>query len=188
MVFESTPIDGLFVLIPERYEDGRGFFARAWCAEEFAEMGLVNRLVQSNISFNTRSGTLRGMHYQAYPHGEVKIVRCTSGAIFDVAVDVRAGSPTHLQSFGIELTADNRKALYIPKGFAHGFLSLVDGAEVYYYMSSEYAPEYARGLRWNDPALGIVWPFDPVVINDRDANYPDYAPAADYFEVSDVRA
>lgn len=186
MVFEPTPIDGLFVVVPERIEDERGFFARTWAAGDFAGSGLSDTVVQCNMSFNTLRGTLRGLHYQAYPYGEVKLVRCTAGAIYDVAVDVRAGSPTHLQWFGTELSADNRTALYIPEGFAHGFVTLEDATEVFYQMSAAYAPEYARGLRWDDPAIGISWPIVPVVINERDARYPDYSASADY--VTDLKA
>ena len=138
--------------------------------------------VQCNISFNLARGTLRGMHYQAAPHSEAKLVRCTSGSIMDVVVDIRRGSATHLQSFGVVLSAENRTGLYVPRGLAHGFVTLEDNTEVFYQMSTRYAPEYARGLRWNDPALKLEWPIEPAVIVDRDATYPDYRADADYVE------
>jgi dTDP-4-dehydrorhamnose 3,5-epimerase len=179
---EKTSIAGLFVIVPERYADDRGFFARSYCADEFRAAGLQDDFVQCNISFNHRRGTLRGMHYQAAPHGEVKLIRCTSGSIIDTVVDVRRGSPTHLRSFSTELSAENRLGLYVPVGFAHGFITLEDNTEVFYQMSSRYAPEYARGLRWNDSVLGLAWPIEPSVIVERDATYPDYRSDADYVE------
>jgi dTDP-4-dehydrorhamnose 3,5-epimerase len=180
VLFERTPIAGVFVVVPERFEDERGFFARTYCDDEFAAHGLETHFVQCNVSWNHRSGTLRGMHYQAWPQGEAKLVRATAGAILDVAVDLRRGSATHLKHFAVELTAEDRKALYIPRGMAHGFLTLTDNAEVFYQMSDKYAPEFARGLRWDDPALAIDWPFEPLIINERDASYADYTAAADY--------
>jgi len=172
--FEGTGLDGAYLVIPERMEDDRGFFARTWCVREFSDKGLETRLVQCNTSFNRQKGTLRGMHYQVPPFEEVKLVRCTRGAIYDVILDLRPGSETFGKHFGAVLDEGNRSMLYIPKGFAHGFLTLETGSEVFYQMSEFYAPECARGLRWNDPAFRIPWP-DPVcVISDRDRNYPDF--------------
>jgi dTDP-4-dehydrorhamnose 3,5-epimerase len=173
MIFKETGLSGAFALEPERIADERGFFARTFCAREFAERGLAARFVQASISFNARAGTLRGLHFQVPPHREVKLVRCTAGAVWDVIVDLRVGSPTRLSWFGAELSADNRTALYIPEGFAHGFITLADDSEVFYEMSEFYAPAAGRGLRWNDPALGIRWPAQPAVIAPRDATYPD---------------
>jgi dTDP-4-dehydrorhamnose 3,5-epimerase len=172
MKFAATPLSGAYVIDAQRAEDERGFFARAFCAEEFAAHGLAAPVNQCSISFNARKGTLRGLHFQAVPHAEDKLVRCTSGAIFDVIVDLRSGSPTARQWFGTELTALNHRSLYIPQGFAHGFISLADRTEVLYMISVPYAADFARGLRWNDPALGIRWPMEPVVISARDAAFP----------------
>jgi dTDP-4-dehydrorhamnose 3,5-epimerase len=177
MNFARTGIDGVWVLDVERFEDERGFFARTWDTAEFGKHGLSSRLVQCSISFNRVRGTLRGLHYQAAPHVEAKLVRCVAGAIFDVAVDLRPDSSTLCQWVGVELSAANRTALYVPEGCAHGFLTLTDGAEVAYQMSEFHAPEAARGVRWDDPAFGIIWPVDVVVMNERDASYPDFAVA-----------
>ena len=178
MRFAETPLAGAFVIDLETKDDERGFFARAWCEQEFARHGLVTRLVQSSISYNARTGTLRGMHYQAEPYPEVKIVRCTSGAIFDVIIDLRRDSPTFAQHFAIVLSAANRKQLYIPGHFAHGFQTLEDATEVTYQMSEFYHPECARGVRWNDPAFGISWPAASMrTVADRDAAYPDFMEA-----------
>ena len=174
MLFESTPLAGAVVLEAERLEDDRGFFARTFCRNEFLEAGLEPDLVQCSLSFNHRKGTLRGMHYQAAPHDETKLVRCTMGAIHDVILDLRPDSPTFKESFGIELSADNRSALYIPAGLAHGFLTLTDDAEVFYQMSVPFHPGAARGVRWNDPAFGIEWPAEPRILSDRDRDYPDF--------------
>ncbi len=165
---------GAFVVEPERHSDQRGFFARTWCRREFEERGLDPRLVQCNISFNHLRGTLRGMHYQASPFGEAKLVRCTMGAIYDAIIDLRPGSETYLRHFGEVLTAEDRKMLYIPEGFAHGFLTLQDRTEVHYQMSEFYSPDHARGVRWDDPAFGIRWPAEVAVISDRDRGYPDF--------------
>ncbi|MFI5315537.1 MAG: dTDP-4-dehydrorhamnose 3,5-epimerase [Myxococcota bacterium] len=178
MIFKETGLAGALAIEPERIEDARGFFARTFCAREFAERGLAPRFVQSSVSFNARAGTLRGMHFQVPPHREVKLVRCTAGAIWDAIVDLRRSSPTRLRWFGIELSAENRRSLYIPEGFAHGFVTLAPNSEVFYEMSEFYAPQAGRGLRWNDPALGIGWPVPPQVIAERDASYPDLDLAA----------
>jgi dTDP-4-dehydrorhamnose 3,5-epimerase len=177
MIFRETTIEGMWVVEPERHEDERGFFARTWDADEFAERGLDARLVQCSLSYNRRRGTLRGMHYQAPPHEEAKLVRCTAGAIFDVAIDLRPRSETFCSWAGVELSAENRLALYVPKGCAHGFLTLTDCAEVVYQMSEVYSPEAARGVRFDDPAFGIEWPGHVVVVNERDRTYPDFASA-----------
>jgi dTDP-4-dehydrorhamnose 3,5-epimerase len=176
VIFQPTRIEGVWTLEPERRADARGFFARTWCAAEMAERGLDARLSQASISFNARAGTLRGLHYQAAPDGEAKVVRCTAGAIHDVALDLRPGSPTRGHWTAVELSAENRRALYIPEGVAHGFQSLVDGAEVLYLISVPQAPESARGVRWNDPGFGIEWPLPVSEISVRDASYPDWTP------------
>jgi dTDP-4-dehydrorhamnose 3,5-epimerase len=175
MIFAETDLRGAYLVDLEHREDDRGFFARAWCATEFAAHGLSTRLVQANISFNTRPGTLRGMHYQVEPHAEAKLVRCTRGAIYDVIIDLRPDSPTYKRWVGVELTAENRRALYVPEGFAHGYQTLVAGTETFYQVSEFYAPEAERGVRWDDPAFGIEWP-DPgnAILSDKDACWPDF--------------
>jgi dTDP-4-dehydrorhamnose 3,5-epimerase len=174
MVFSETGLSGAVIVDVERQVDQRGFFARSWCTNEFAERGLNSRVVQCNVSGNTAKATLRGMHYQIAPHAEVKLVRCTKGAIYDVIIDLRQGSSTYLRHVGVELTADNHRALYIPEGFAHGFMTLCDETEVFYQMSALYEPSAARGVRWNDPAFGITWPLPIAVISKRDQEYPDF--------------
>ncbi len=156
--FSETKLAGAYLITPELLTDGRGFFARSFCQEEFAQHGLDTRTTQCNISYNEKRNTLRGMHYQIEPYGEVKLVRCTRGEIFDVIVDLRPDSPTKLQWYGVNLTAENRHMLYIPAGFAHGFQTLTDHAEVFYQMSTLYMAHAARGVPWNDPDLGIDWP------------------------------
>jgi dTDP-4-dehydrorhamnose 3,5-epimerase len=174
MNFKETELEGAFIVEPAICEDERGFFARSWSQDEFADRGLDSRLVECNISFNKKKGTLRGMHYQAAPFGEAKLVRCTAGAIFDVIIDIRPQSPTFKRWVGFELTARNRFMLYVPAEFAHGFLTLEDETEVFYQMSEVYAPDSARGARWNDPAFDISWPGAAVTINERDRTYPDF--------------
>jgi len=174
MLFTETQLTGAYIIDPERIADERGFFARTWDRHEFAARGLLTSLAQCNISFNARRGTLRGMHYQAAPYAETKLVRCTAGAIYDVIIDLRPESPTLRQWLAFELSADNRCMLYIPEGFAHGFQTLTDRSEVFYQMTEFYAPDYARGVRWDDPAFGIVWPEAPQVIAARDQAYPDF--------------
>ena len=176
MIFTPTALAGAYLIQPEPIADERGFFARSWCRREFAERGLESRLEQCNISFNRLRGTLRGMHFQAAPFAEAKLVRCTAGAIYDVIVDMRPGSATYLQHVGAELTAENRAMLFIPEGFAHGFQTLADNTEVFYQMSETYAPAYAGGVRWNDPTFGICWPLPVSVISPKDAQLP-YFPA-----------
>jgi len=174
MIFTETRLKGVFVVEPVRLEDERGFFARSWCRKEFKTHGIDTGFVQCNISFNRKKGTLRGMHYQVLPFEEAKLVRCTMGAIFDVIVDLRLASETFKQWISVELTAENRKMIYIPESFAHGFLTLVDNTEVFYQMSEYYSPGYGRGVRWNDPAFGITWPKEINQISDQDKNYPDF--------------
>jgi len=175
MIFRETELAGAFVIEPERIEDQRGFFARTWCEREFREHGLNPRLVQCNVSFNRRTGTLRGMHFQAAPREEAKLVRCTMGAIYDVVVDLRPDSDTFRKWIAVELTAENRTMVYVPEGFAHGFQTLAEDTEVFYQMSETYAPELARGVRWDDPALGIEWPAAADrTLSDRDATYADF--------------
>jgi dTDP-4-dehydrorhamnose 3,5-epimerase len=175
VIFTETGLKGAYLIEPEPHIDDRGFFARLWCRDEFEAHGLETRHMQSSMSYNAHSGTLRGMHYQVAPHEEVKIVRCAKGSIFDVIIDLRSNSPTFRQHFAAELTAANRRMLYIPRQFAHGFQTLEDDTEVIYQMSEFYHPESARGLRWDDPAFGISWP--PTVrriMAERDATYPDF--------------
>jgi dTDP-4-dehydrorhamnose 3,5-epimerase len=173
MRFVPTSLAGAWVVEQERHADERGFFARTWCAREFAEQGLESALVQCSVSYNHRRGTLRGLHYQAPPFAEVKLVRCTRGALFDVAVDLRPDSPSFRRWVGVELTAEDGRALYIPRGFAHGFYALADATEVAYQISAPFAPEAARGVRWDDPFLGVQWPGPVSVIAPRDRDYPD---------------
>jgi dTDP-4-dehydrorhamnose 3,5-epimerase len=172
--FMPTSLGDAYIIELERLEDERGFFARTFCQDEFAAHGLKSLFVQCNVSFNEKRGTLRGMHYQDKPHEEAKLVRCTRGAVFDVIIDIRRESSTYKQWIGVELTADNRRMLYIPEGFAHGFQTLEDGSEMFYQMSEMYRPELARGIRWNDPAFAIRWPLPSPIISARDAGYRDF--------------
>jgi dTDP-4-dehydrorhamnose 3,5-epimerase len=174
MQFTETTLQGAFVVDIEQHEDERGFFARSWCAREFRDQHLNPCVVQCDVSWNRLRGTLRGMHYQVPPHAEVKLVRCTRGAVYDVIIDLRETSPTFRQHFALELSGDNHRALYIPEGFAHGFLTLRDDSEVFYQMSAFYEPGALRGVRWNDPAFGVSWPLPVSVISDRDRNYADF--------------
>lgn len=172
MKFVETPLAGAFVVELESLTDERGMFARSFCRQEFRERGLDPAVAQCNVSYNAKRGTLRGLHYQAPPHEEAKLVRCTRGAIWDVIVDLREASPTRLRWHSVELTENNRSALYIPRGFAHGFQTLAAEAEVLYQMSELYHPECARGIRWNDPALGIRWPLADPIVSERDRGLP----------------
>lgn len=177
MIFTPLRIPGAYIIDLERREDERGFFARSWCREEFEARGLNPVVAQCNISFNPRRATLRGLHYQASPFAEAKSVRCTRGAIFDVIVDIRPRSPAYLRWEAVVLTGENRRMIYVPEGCAHGFQTLEDNSEVFYLMSQVYKPEYARGIRWNDPAIGIEWPpVDELIISERDRTYPDFVP------------
>jgi dTDP-4-dehydrorhamnose 3,5-epimerase len=174
MIFTATKLAGAYIIEPEPIADDRGFFARSWCTKEFAAQGLNSQLVQCNISFNRHRGTLRGMHYQASPYGECKLVRCTAGSIYDVIIDLRPDSATYTQWVAVELSSANRQALYIPEGLAHGFQTLTDEAEVLYQMSEFYHPESAKGVRWDDPKFQIPWPIVEITISDRDRQYPDF--------------
>lgn len=168
MKFIATALAGAFVVEMQAVEDERGGFARSFCVREFEAQGLNPVVAQCNVSWNRRRGTLRGLHWQAAPQAEAKLVRCTRGAIWDVIVDVREGSPTHHRWHAVELSAANRRALYVPEGFAHGFQTLADDSEVFYQMSTFHAPECARGLRWDDPALAIAWPLAEPIVSARD--------------------
>jgi dTDP-4-dehydrorhamnose 3,5-epimerase len=174
MIFKETKLRGAFVMELEKFEDERGFFAHGWSPGQLAAHGLEAPLAESAISFNKKKGTLRGMHYQVSPHGQIKIVRCTMGAVYDVIIDLRRDSPTFRQWIGIELSAANRLMLYIPKEFAHGFQTLVDEAELCYHMSHAYVPESTAGVRWNDPAFRIEWPADERTIIARDREYANF--------------
>jgi dTDP-4-dehydrorhamnose 3,5-epimerase len=176
MIITECELKGAYIIDPERVEDERGFFARTWCQREFETHGLNPRLVQASISFSKRKGTVRGMHYQAAPHAEAKLVRCTRGEIFDVIIDLRPESPTYKRHVGLRLSEENRRMLYIPEGFAHGFQTLVDATEVLYQMSEFYHPESARGLRWDDPVFAIEWPAAAErLMSERDRNWPNYS-------------
>ena len=174
MRFEATRIAGCHVIEVDRHSDERGFFARVWCRDELRDAGLVADLAQCSVSFNPAAGTLRGLHFQVAPYEEVKIVRCTRGRLFDVAVDLRPDSKTFCAWVGIELSADNHRMLYIPPGCAHGFLTLEPETEVVYAIDTPWSPEASRGVRWDDPAFGIEWPTEVTVIHPRDAGYPDF--------------
>ena len=174
MKFNETRISGVFEIQIEPVPDERGFFARTWCREEFAAHGLASELAQGSISFSPRKGTLRGLHYQVVPHGEAKVIRCSRGAVYDVALDLRPSSPTFRGWFDVILDSEKRNMLYIPQGCAHGFLTLQQECEVLYLMSEPYDADSARGVRWNDPAFGIAWPDRVELISDRDRNFPDF--------------
>jgi dTDP-4-dehydrorhamnose 3,5-epimerase len=175
VIFKPTELPGAYVIETERFEDVRGYFARTFCENEFKTQGLDTRIVQCNVSFNRRKGTLRGMHYQATPFEETKLVRCTRGAVFDVIIDLRRESPTFKKHFAVQLDELNCQMLYIPAGLAHGFQTLEDDTEIFYQMSQVYSAEHARGVRWNDPAFGVQWPHDERTILERDRDYPDFA-------------
>jgi dTDP-4-dehydrorhamnose 3,5-epimerase len=176
MKFIKTELPGAFVIELEPRGDDRGFFARAFCVKELAQAGLNSALAQINNSFSRHKGTLRGIHYQLPPKAEDKIVRCIRGALFDLLVDLRPDSPTFLRHWGVELTAENRKAVYVPQGFGHAFLTLADDTEAFYLTTEFYAPDRERGLRYNDPRLGISWPITPTVVSDKDRAWPDFSP------------
>jgi dTDP-4-dehydrorhamnose 3,5-epimerase len=175
MLFHETELNGAFVIELEKRADERGFFARSWCQREFEQHGLVAHVVQANISLNIHKGTLRGMHYQAAPYEETKLVRCTRGAIYDVIVDLRSKSPTYRKWIGVELTAENYKMLFVPEGFAHGFQTLVDDTEVIYQVTQFYTPGAERGARWSDPAFGIKWPLPVEVISKKDSEWAEFS-------------
>ncbi len=174
MRFTALDLAGAWRIDVEPHADERGLFARTWDAEQFAASGIEATLVQTSLSWNPHAGTLRGMHWQAAPHAEGKLVRCTRGRIYDVLLDLRDASPTRLRHVALELSADGREAVWIPPGVAHGFLTLVEGCEVHYAMSAAHVPEAARGARWNDPAFGIEWPAPVRLISPRDRDWPDF--------------
>jgi dTDP-4-dehydrorhamnose 3,5-epimerase len=175
MQFVETLLKGAYIVEIDAFHDERGFFARSWCREEFTRHGLNPNLVQCSVSFNTKRGTLRGMHYQIAPHEEAKVVRCTRGAIYDVIIDLRPNSGTFKQWVALELTADNHRMVYVPEGFAHGFQTLTDNSEVFYQMSTFYQPQFARGVRWDDPAFALLWPESELrIISEKDQQYPDF--------------
>lgn len=187
MIFTPTPLDGACLIEPRPREDDRGWFARILCAEEFRQNGLRLELTQTNMALTHRRATLRGLHFQAMPHEEIKIIRCTKGAIYDVIVDLRTQSPTFKKWFGAELTQDNFRALYVPEGFAHGYLTLTDGAEIYYHTSKAYDPQSAFGVRFDDPEFEIEWPIPISVISAQDRSWPDFAAQrADRFSHQEV--
>ena len=174
MIYTPSCIPGAWIIDVEPIHDQRGFFAMTWLPDELRERGMDPALAQCNLAFNLKRGTLRGMHLQSDPHAQIKIVRATRGALLDVIVDLRPESPTFRKWDTAELTADNRRMLYIPAGIAHGYITLADDTEVYYHASSLWAPGAERGIRWNDPAFGIEWPMQPVVISEKDASWPDF--------------
>jgi dTDP-4-dehydrorhamnose 3,5-epimerase len=174
MIFTETELSGAFIIDLKRLSDERGFFARSWCEDEFAEHGIKRVPLQANVSSNPKKGTLRGMHYQLAPFEETKLVRCTRGAIYDVIVDLREESPTFMKWIGVELTADSFRMLFVPERFAHGFITLEDNTDVTYQVSAKYTPGAERGLRWNDPAIGIQWPMEPTLVSEKDRNHPDF--------------
>jgi dTDP-4-dehydrorhamnose 3,5-epimerase len=176
MIFIETAVHGAYLIDLEVRTDERGFFARVLCEREFEAKGLVTRFVQVNNSFSKERGTLRGLHYQLQPKAETKLVRCIRGAIYDVILDLRPNSPSFGASFGAELTAENRRMMYVPKGFAHGFITLADDTEAFYFVDEYYAPQSERGIRWNDPRFAISWPLAPTLLSDKDANYRDFLP------------
>ncbi len=174
MIFRETSLPGVQIIQVETLPDVRGFFARVWCEHEFDSRGLASRMVQSSVSYNKKRGTLRGLHYQAHPSQEARLVRCVRGATFDAVIDLRPHSPSFLHSVSVTLSADGHDALYVPPGCALGFQTLEDETEVLYQMSTFYTPEYARGFRWDDPAFGLHWPEDERIILERDRTYPDF--------------
>jgi dTDP-4-dehydrorhamnose 3,5-epimerase len=174
MIFTPTPLSGAYLIDVEKKGDDRGFFARTFCQNEFGQLGLVRHFCQVNNSLSPRKGTLRGMHYQLAPRAETKVVRCISGALYDMVLDLRDGSATFGRSFGVELSAENRRMMYVPKGFAHGFLTLTDDTETFYFVDEFYTPERERCIRYNDPKFALKWPGTPVVISDKDKNQADF--------------
>jgi dTDP-4-dehydrorhamnose 3,5-epimerase len=184
MIVNKLPMEDAFIIHLHKREDDRGYFGRLWCQEEFGKMGLDTNIVQINNSMNRKKGTLRGLHFQGPPKTETKIVRCIRGVIWDVIVDIRKDSKTYGEWFGEELTAENRKMMYVPKGFAHGFISLTNDSEIIYLVTEFYSPEYENALRWDDPFHGIEWPMQPQVISEKDNNIPNWQ---DNFAISEDR-
>lgn len=184
MIFHRTPLESAFLIDLEKRGDERGFFSRLFCAQEFGQHNLESQFVQANNSYSREQGTLRGLHYQLPPHEEVKLVRCIRGSFYDVILDLRPHSKTFGKSFGAVLSADNRLMMYVPKGFAHGFLTLEPESEVLYFVSTYYSKESERGIRWDDPRFAISWPGEPVVISERDQNHPDYATQQEFSNIA----
>ncbi len=174
MQFEPTPLAGAYLIHLDKIGDERGFFSRVFCQNEFTDRGLISAFIQVNDSLSAIRGTLRGMHYQLPPHAETKVVRCIRGALYDMILDIRPDSKTFGQSFGAELSAENRSMMYVPKGFAHGFLTLTEDAEAFYFVDEFYAPQHERGIRYNDPKFSLDWPQQPAVVSDRDQHHPDF--------------
>ncbi|MEX1012828.1 MAG: dTDP-4-dehydrorhamnose 3,5-epimerase [Waddliaceae bacterium] len=174
MKFEKAPLEGAFLIDLDTHGDERGFFARLFCREEFAKRGLKSEVFQANDSYSAKKGTLRGMHYQIPPFAETKLVRCIAGEIYDVIIDIRPDSATYKQSFGAKLTQENRRMMFVPEGFAHGFLTLTDHSEVIYLVTAPYSKEHERGIRWNDPSFSIQWPELPLIVSEKDQNHPDF--------------
>jgi dTDP-4-dehydrorhamnose 3,5-epimerase len=175
MKFTPAPLEGAYLIDIEELKDERGFFARLFCTTDFAALGLETEFIQANNSLSVRKGTLRGLHYQLSPMQETKLVRCIQGSCYDVILDLRKESKTFGHSFGAILSAENRRMMYVPKGFAHGFLTLTDNTELIYFVSQHYSPPLERGIRWNDPSFSIKWPEEPVVVSERDRCHPDYS-------------
>ena len=174
MIFTETDLQGAYVIDVEPIKDNRGFFARGWCKSEFEDQGLKSQIVQCNLSFNHSKGTVRGMHYQLDPFREVKLIRCIRGAIYDVIIDIRTNSASFKSWFGIELSEENRRMLYVPEGFAHGYQTLFDNCEVFYQVTEYYQPNHEYGIRWNDPVFDIKWPLHATIVSDKDKTYPDF--------------
>lgn len=179
MIFTPTKLQGAFIIDLKKLEDERGFFARTFCANEFADNNLETKFVQGNTSLSFKKGTLRGMHFQKPPYEEDKLVRCTKGALYDVIIDLRKDSPTYKEWIGVELTENNQRALLVPRGFGHGFITLKDNTEANYLVSQFYTPGAEAGIRYNDPQFEILWPFEPIVVSEKDANHPDYQESND---------
>lgn len=177
MLFNPIPLSGAYVIDLDKKADERGFFARAFCEQEFAQHGIPTTIRQVNNSLSVQKGTLRGMHYQLAPKAETKIVRCLRGALYDIILDLRVGSSTFGESYGTELTAENRRLFYVPKGFAHGFITLTDNTEVLYFVDEFYSPENERGVRYNDPKFALKWPAEPTVLSEKDRSYPSFDPS-----------
>jgi dTDP-4-dehydrorhamnose 3,5-epimerase len=177
MIFTETPLAGAYLIDLDKKGDDRGFFARAFCEQEFSQHGLASHFCQVNNSLSAHKGTLRGMHYQLAPKAETKLVRCIRGSLYDLILDLRQGSSTIGESFGAELSAENRRMMYVPKGFAHGFITLSDNTEAFYFVDEFYAPEHERGIRFNDPRFNLKWPIEPTVISDKDKAQRDFNPA-----------
>ncbi len=177
MKFKPTPLKGAYLIDLKKIEDERGFFGRVFSSSEFEEQALEPAIVQINNSFSAEKGTLRGLHYQLPPREETKLIRCIKGSLYDLILDIRKDSPTFGQSFGATLTAENRTMMYVPKGFAHGFITLEPNTEMLYFVSETYSPEYERGIRWNDPKFSVSWPIEPTVLSERDCQHPDFDPS-----------